>query len=151
MSDNDKLTTQRIRAKLERDHRIPHPVEIAVGSRAGTVTLRGTVSSLQQRRAAAEIARNVSGVREVEDELRIDPRDRWIDAETGGAALQALMSDEHVPAERIRVRVADGWLTLKGEVRHQHESDAAFELVRGLPGVGGITNEIRVITAGIDG
>jgi osmotically-inducible protein OsmY len=150
MSD-DKLITQRTRATLERDSRIPHPAEIAVASRAGTVTLRGTVSGLRQRRAAAEIARNVPGVREVEDQLGVDPRDRWIDAEVGGVALQALMADEQVPAERIKVRVADGWLTLKGEVQHQHESDAAFELVRGLPGVGGITNEIKVITAGIDG
>jgi hypothetical protein len=33
------------------------------------------------------------------------------------------------------------------EVRHQHESDAAFEDVAKLEGVGGITNAIRVVTA----
>jgi osmotically-inducible protein OsmY len=37
--------------------------------------------------------------------------------------------------------------TLKGQVRHQDESDAAFEDVSGLEGVGGITNEIKVVTA----
>lgn len=47
--------------------------------------------------------------------------------------------------------VADGWLTLKGEVKHQLDSDAAFEAVSGLRGIGGITNEIKVISAGIDG
>jgi osmotically-inducible protein OsmY len=148
---DDNLITQKTRATLEHDNRMPHPAEIAVASRAGTVTLRGTVSSLHQRRAAAEIARSVPGVREVEDEIRIDPRDRWIDAEVRGLALQALMSDERVAADRVEVRVADGWLTLKGEVKHQHESDAAFESVRGVPGVGGITNDIKVIMAGIDG
>jgi len=148
---DDKVITEETRATFERDSRIPNPAEIAVSSRAGTVTLRGTVSSLQQRRAAVEISRSLQGVREVEDELKIDPRDRWMDAEVRGAALQALMSNERVPADRIDVSVADGWLTLKGEVKHQHESDAAFESVRRLPGVGGITNEITVITAGIDG
>ena len=43
--------------------------------------------------------------------------------------------------------VADGWVTLNGEVRHQHESDAAFEDVAKLEGVGGITNAIKVVTA----
>lgn len=61
------------------------------------------------------------------------------------------MSNEQVPAERIDVAVDDNWLTLKGEVKHQDETDAAFEAVRRLPGVGGIINEIKVITAGIDG
>ena len=37
------------------------------------------------------------------------------------------------------------------EGQHQYESNAAFEAVSGIPGVGGITNEIRVITAGVDG
>ena len=61
------------------------------------------------------------------------------------------VSNEQVPAERIDVAVDDGWLTLKGEVKHQYETDAAFEAVRRLPGVGGIINEIKVITAAVDG
>ena len=73
------------------------------------------------------------------------------DNEIRGAALQALISDADAPADRIDVTVAAGWLTLKGEVKHQYESDAAFEAVRRLPGVGGITNKIKAITAGIDG
>jgi osmotically-inducible protein OsmY len=58
------------------------------------------------------------------------------------------MSNDAVPADRIDVTVANGWLTLKGEVKHQHENDAAFESVSALSGVGGIANEIKVITAG---
>ena len=42
----------------------------------------------------------------------------------------------------------NAWLTLKGEVKDQSASDAAFAAVSALPGVGGITNEIKVITAG---
>jgi hypothetical protein len=42
-------------------------------------------------------------------------------------------------------------LTVKGEVKHQSQSDAAFDAVRRLRGIGGITNKIVVITAGIDG
>ena len=60
------------------------------------------------------------------------------------------MSSDEVPADRIDVIVANGWLTLKGEVEHQSENNAAFEIVCRLP-VGGITNEIKVVTAGVDG
>jgi len=38
-------------------------------------------------------------------------------------------------------------VTLRGQVRHQAESDAAFEDMFGLEDVGGITNEIKVVTA----
>jgi osmotically-inducible protein OsmY len=120
---------------------------VAVSEREGTVTLRGTVRSLHQRRAAVEVARSVPGVLAVEDGLRVDPRDRFHDAEIRGAALQALMSSARVP-ESVDVNVADGWLTLKGRVKHQSESDAAFEAVSELPGVGGVTNRIVVVTAG---
>ena len=145
---NENLITDEIRATLERDDRVPHPAEVAVSERHGTVTLRGSVGSLHQRRAIAKIARAVPGVLAVEDDLRLDPRDRWQDNEIRGAALQALMSNDAMPAERIDVTVANGWLTLRGEVKHQYENDAAFEAVSALLGVGGITNEIKVITAG---
>ena len=147
----DRLITDEIRATLERDDRVPHPAEVAVSERHGTVTLRGSVGTPHQRRAIVKIARAVPGVVAVEDELSVDPRNRWQDNEIRGAALQALMSNDAVPADRIDVTVANGWLTLKGEVKHQHDNDAAFEAVHRLPGVGGITNEIKVITAGIDG
>jgi osmotically-inducible protein OsmY len=137
-----------IRARYERDPRIPHADQLAVSERVGTVTLRGTVRSLHQRRVAVELAKSVRGVRAVQDELVVDPRDRWADDEIRGAALQALMSSRDVPADLIEVRVADGWLTLSGQVKHQSESNAAFEAVSGLHHVGGITNKIQVITAG---
>ena len=142
---------EQIRASLASDARIHHPAEIAVSERAGNVTLRGTVAGPHQRRTAVEIARSVSGVTAVDDQLRIDPHDDVRDGELRGAALQALMSDPAVPEDRVDVRVSAGWVTLKGEVAHQADSDAAFAAVSALAGVGGITNEIKVITAGVDG
>ena len=150
MSD-DHVIVDEIRVALEQDSRLPHPTEVAVSEQAGTVTLRGSVASPGQRRAAVRIAKAVAGVRHVEDELRVDPRDRFADDQVRGVAIQALMCDSEVPEDRIEVGVVDGWLTLDGEVKHQYESNAAFEAVSGVPGVGGITNEIKVITAGIDG
>jgi osmotically-inducible protein OsmY len=137
-----------IRARYAVDDRLPHPAEVAVVVRNGTVMLRGTVRSLHQRRTAIEVARTVDGVRAVMDDLKVDPRDHFYDAEIRGMALQAIMSRSDVPDEQLDLTVANGWLTLEGQVRRQADSDAAFDAVSGLPGVGGITNEIEVVAAG---
>ena len=145
---DEQVISDEIRARYARDPRIPHPAEVAVSARNGTVTLRGKVGSPRQVHAAVEIAKSVRGVRAVYDELSVDPRDMWEDNEIRGAALQALMSTADVPADQIDVYVSAGWLTLRGQVKHQYDSNAAFEVVSALPGVGGITNEIKVVTAG---
>jgi osmotically-inducible protein OsmY len=145
---NHIMIVDQVRAAFERDPRLPHPMEVAVSEQGGTVTLRGSVGSFHQRHAAVQIARSVRGVRGVEDELWVDMQDHWEDDEIRGAALQALSSDPDVPDDRIDVSVDAGWLTLKGEVRHQSESNAAFEIAARIPGVGGITNRIEVVTAG---
>jgi len=137
-----------IRDALLRDPRIPDPAEIAVDEEAGAVTLRGTVGSFSQRRAAVSDSKNTPGVYDVYDELqvRLLSDSRRADSEIRGIALQILMWDTEVPTEMIDVHVSDGWITLSGEVSYQFESDAAYDDVADLFGVTGITNEITVIT-----
>ena len=48
--------------------------------------------------------------------------------------------------DEVDVKVVSSWLTLRGRVKHQRESDAAFAAASGVPGVGGITNEITVVS-----
>jgi osmotically-inducible protein OsmY len=137
-----------VKAALARDSRVDHDQAIAVYASAGVVTLRGTVESVKQRHAAVEDAHSVAGVDAVYDELDLrplphDPRDD----EIRGTALQLLTRDPRIRETTVDVEVADAWVTLKGEVRHQQESDAAFEDVEQLEGVGGITNAIKVVTA----
>ena len=131
---------------LDLDPRIPSPVEIAVSADGGAVTLRGTVERFSQRRAAAQDARNIDGVYEVDDQLKVnlEGADRREDDEIRGVALQALIWDTEVPSDAIDVKVEDGWITLKGDVGFQFQSDAAYDDVASLYGVYGVTNEIRV-------
>jgi osmotically-inducible protein OsmY len=135
-----------VRAALAHDERIPSPSEMAVSIDDGRATLRGTVGSFAQRRAAASDTRNVEGVYDVNDELqvRILDEERREDADIRGAALQALMWDVELPAESIDVKVDKGRITLKGHVGHQYQSDAAYNDVASLYGVHDITNEIKV-------
>ena len=133
-------------ASLELDPRIPDPLELAVAAQGGIVTLRGTVESFAQRRAAVQDARRVDRVYEVDDQIKVNllGADRRGDDEIRGAALQGLIWDVDVPAERIEVKVSDGWVTLSGDASYQYQSDAAYDDVASLYGVIGITNAIKV-------
>jgi len=133
-------------ASLDLDPRIPDSLEIAVSVEGGIVTLRGTVESFGQRRAAVHDTRNVDGVDEVDDQLKVSLRgsDRRDDDEIRGAALQNMIWDVEVPVDAVDVKVDDGWVTLTGDASYQFESDAAYDDVASMYGVVGITNEIRV-------
>ena len=143
---NDRVIDD-VRTELASDPRLPYSGEIAVESFGDTVTLRGTVGSFAQRRAAVADARRTRGVVDVYDELdvRILDRDRREDAEIRGAALQRLSWDSEIPGDYLDVHVDDGWLTLKGDVDFQFQSDLAFDDVSRLHGVTGVTNEIKVV------
>ena len=147
MSTNTSIDDD-IRAALVIDPRIPDPEQIAISTEAGAATLRGTVGSLGQRRAAVADARAVEGVYDVDDELKVRLMDesRRSDADIRGIALQILMWDVDVPVESVDVKVSDGWVTLSGDVTYQFECDAAYDDVASLVGVFGVTNDITVNT-----
>ena len=136
-----------VRTELASDPRLPYADEIAVEAYGGAVTLRGTVGSFAQRRAAVADARRTRGVFDVYDEIgvRLMNDDRRKDAEIRGAALQRLTWDPQIPGDYIDVQVKDGWVTLKGEVDHQYQSDIAFDHVASLYGVTGVTNDIETV------
>ncbi|MFJ6198482.1 BON domain-containing protein [Micromonospora sp. NPDC092111] len=122
------------------------PNEIGVAVAAGVVTLTGRVDSYARRWAAQRCAHRVRGVRAVADDLEVrlpglDGRD---DAELGVAAVRALEWDSFVPAERLDVTVADGWLMLRGEVEYGYQRRTAEQELRRLRGVRGVTNLVEV-------
>jgi len=149
MENHDPEVRARVLAALADDPRLPSPDEIAVDVYDGTVTLRGTVGSFRQKRAALADARRAVGVRNAYDELdvRLLDEDRRKDAEIRGHALQRLIWDSRLPGNYIDVHVHDGWVTLKGDLDAQYQSDAAFTDVASLHGVTGVTNKITVTEA----
>jgi osmotically-inducible protein OsmY len=132
--------------RLDGDPRITDSTEIAVSANGGIVTLRGTVASLSQRRAAAEVANKIHGVHEVDNQIEVNlpSVDSHADDEIRGVALQLLIWDTDVPSDSVDVEVENGWVTLKGNVTHQSQSDAAYDDVASMDSTSGITNEIVV-------
>jgi hypothetical protein len=96
----DSELVENVTDELFFDPRITDIGGIAVSATEGAVTLRGTVRSFHQKRAAAAAARRVQGVTSVNNELqvRLLTEARRDDADIRAAALQALMLDSLVPA-----------------------------------------------------
>jgi osmotically-inducible protein OsmY len=142
----DTSLADAVMANVGSDPRIPDSLEISVAANDGIVTLRGTVESFSQRRAAAQDAKLVDGTFDLDNQLKVSlsGANRRDDDEIRGAALQNLVWDVDVPSDFVDVKVDDGWVTLKGDVSYQFESDAAYDDVASLYGVIGVTNEITI-------
>jgi osmotically-inducible protein OsmY len=143
---NDRQLEDDLRAELEWDPKIPNPTEISVAAHAGHVTLRGTATSLHERRAAVAAAKRVDGTFDVDDQLKVRLMDGLAhdDAEVRGAALQALQWNAQVPAASIDVAVDVGHVTLSGHVDWPYQKHAAEETVAAMVGVIDVRNDIAV-------
>jgi osmotically-inducible protein OsmY len=119
---------------------------IGVAVDDGVVTLTGHVSSYAQKVAAEAAVRRVRGVRAIAQEIEVrypsDPKTS--DDEIAKRALNGLRWDVTVPAEKIKLTVNKGLVTLTGEVQGFYERRAAETAVRNLTGVTGIINNITI-------
>jgi osmotically-inducible protein OsmY len=120
---------------------------IIVDVEEGIVVLSGTVDSVEQRRGAERAAKRVYGVRAVADELALKrSRDGELpDTDLAREAVWALeIHNSEVRADRIQVKVCEGWVTLEGVVYSSHQKEAAEAAIGHLAGVRGVTDEITV-------
>ncbi|MCZ7378646.1 BON domain-containing protein [Micromonospora sp. WMMC250] len=142
---DDQRIQRDVLAQLAWDAQL-QPNEIGVSVDEGVVTLTGFVDGAARGWAAIRCAQRVRGVRAVADEIevRLPGTPGRTDGEVAIAAARALEWDSFVPAERLDVTVANGWLMLRGEVEFGWQRRAAEGAVRRLDGVRGITNLIEV-------
>ncbi len=118
--------------------------DIGVSVHEDIVTLRGYVGSYAQKMMAEQAALRVYGVRGVANDIDVHVLSGFqrTDTELAHAAVTALAWNTKVPSDRVTVTVADGWLALNGMVDWQYQKDAAARVVRDLPGVKGVDNNI---------
>src|ERR1700753_4150906 len=82
---------------------------IAVSADNGTITLRGTVGSLREKREAKKAAQRVYGGVSVDNQLQVGllTENGRLDADVRGDVLQALALDSLVP-KSVDAKVSDG-------------------------------------------
>ena len=118
---------------------------IAVKAHDGRITLRGTVGSFREKRAAERAARRVYGVTALDNELQVSllTESRREDADLRGDVLQALMLDSLVP-ETVDAKVDDGLVTLTGTAGWQYQRDEAEYVTGNVWGVVDVDDDIRI-------
>lgn len=118
--------------------------KIGVTADHGVITLSGTVRTYSERWRAETVSKRVFGVEAVANEIEVKLPDRITpdDANIAQRALSALDWNVAVPKGRVKVTVAQGWITLEGEVEWYYQKNAAEDAVRNLMGVRGITNAL---------
>jgi len=116
--------------------------EIGVTVDESVVTLRGDVGSYAEKQAAERVTLHVYGVKAVANDLnvRLVSGHERTDTEIAQAAVAALKWNTVVPANRVTVTVANGWVTLNGTLDQYHQNAAAERAVRDLTGVKGVSN-----------
>ncbi|MBF9134895.1 BON domain-containing protein [Plantactinospora sp. S1510] len=145
MARSDVDIQREVLAELGWDARV-RASEIGVSVKSGIATLTGWVDSYAKKWAAERTAHRIRGIRAVANdiEVRLPGDAERHDPDIATAASRALEWDEFVPVEQIEVTVANGWLTLRGEVERGYQKRAAERSVRRLTGVRGVTNLIAV-------
>lgn len=131
--------------ELARDSRIGSR-DIAVSVRDGVVTLAGFVHGFGEKSQAELAARSVAGVAALANdiEVRLPLIGRTPDPEIAREVLARIQSAMPASRERIRVRVADGRVTLEGEVGSYDQRRGAEDLARTVKGIRSISNDIFV-------
>ena len=121
--------------------------KIGVATDNGVVTLTGHVRTYSEKSAAERIAKRVKGVDALANdiEVRLASGSERDDTDIAKAALEALRWNVALPRDKVKVTVTNGWLRLEGEVDWDYQRRVAFDAVRGLHGVRGVTDDIAII------
>jgi len=157
----DAWLTAKIQAKYFVDDEVKAR-DIDVTTQNGVVTLSGVVEDEAERRQAVALARSTDGVRDVTDQLRVDPEaaksaarplplpnirpigpidaDPWITTK-----VQAkYFLDPAIKGLSINVNTDKGVVTLKGTVPDEQAKQEAERIARETDGVSKVVNELLV-------
>lgn len=140
---SDATLREDVMFELKYDPKITSP-DIAVAVKDGVATLTGYASSYWEKDAAEKAAKRVYGVKAVANEIQVKLGITRTDPEIARDAVHELESHVSIPADKIKVTVKSGWVTLEGTVDWQYQKTLAESSIKRLKGVLGVTNNIEV-------
>jgi osmotically-inducible protein OsmY len=143
LAKSDSAIREDVMFELKYDPKITSP-DIAVAVKDGVATLSGYASSYWEKDAAEKAAKRVYGVRGVANDIQVKLGITRTDPEIARDAVHELESHVSIPADKIKVTVKAGWVTLEGTVDWQYQKTLAESAVKKLKGVLGVTNNIEV-------
>ena len=116
----------------------------------GVVTLTGTAHTYTAYKAAERAAFRVAGVRAVANEMLVNLAGNDIvdDAAIATKIADAFESNALIP-KGVRIRVAQGGVTLEGTVEWQYHRNVAEKTARAIRGVNWVSNLIEIVQPAI--
>jgi osmotically-inducible protein OsmY len=144
LTRSDDYIREDVLSELKWDPKLTSPGDIAIAVKDGVVTLSGFVNNYFEKDAAEKAAKRVYGVRGVANDIEVKLATTRTDPEIARDAVHELESHISVPADKIKVTVKNGWVTLEGSAEWQYQKTLAESAVKKLRGVVGVTNNIEV-------
>jgi len=149
-SSGDPDTSRKVKTALGLSKRLAG-FDISANTSEGVATLSGQVPSEDIKSLAGEIARDTAGVKEVKNEISVDPstqpsseRVHIEDLEIRAAILEALAHSKELGGKNIDVKVENRSVTLSGSTETTAQRNGAEQIARATDGVAGVTNNLAV-------
>jgi len=145
---DDSVLTSKVKVALI-DDPMTKAGQINVETFRGVVQLGGFVDNAQQKEQATKVARSVTGVQEVRNDLRISTPQatagQVVDDGTITASVKSkLIEDSTTKAHQINVETQKGVVQLAGFVDTTSAKARAGELANSVDGVAQVRNDLEI-------
>jgi len=131
--------------------------DLSVGMDKGVATLSGAVPSDVERELAEAIAMNISGVKSVENEIKVDPElamrtrpdsvQKIMDATTTAAVKNRLLASKSVHEMDVKITTKNGIVSLSGTVATLPQKNMAEQIAYDTRNVQDVKNELKIADA----
>ena len=143
---SESALKQLIEHDLLHDARLSsQPIEVRIEN--GRATLRGKICSFRRKLAAQQIVAAYDGIRDVYNELTVEPSQIDSDDDVAVRVRSALDASADIQKEAVTVAVSGGKVTLNGNVASHWERVVAEDISRGVRGVRDVVNLLLVDAA----
>lgn len=145
---DDSVLTAKVKAALIEDP-VTKARDINVETYRGVVQLGGFVDTSEQKSRAGEIARDVGGVQEVRNDLRVSSPQATVGQVVDDSALTAavkgkLIADQTMQSYKVNVETQKGVVQLTGFVDSADAKSRAADIARSVNGVRDVRNDLEV-------
>jgi hyperosmotically inducible periplasmic protein len=155
---SDAGITAQVKAAFALSKRIS-AYEIGVKTKDGVVTLTGQSPSEIDRELAGNVARDTTGVKQVDNQIRVEPglkpsdvslreSARVTDLEIHAYLRERLAASEFLSGNEINVSVKDRVVTLTGRTQTPRQKTGVEQLARSIPNVADVVNQLTVTNPG---
>jgi hyperosmotically inducible protein len=134
-------------------HRNVSAGKTAIEVKDGIVTLKGEASSAAQSELTAEYAKDIDGVKEVKNEIKVvatpEPAERTAEEKLDDASVTAqvktaLLTHRSTSSVKVKVVTRDGKVSVTGIAKNAAEKALVTKLIGDIRGVTSVKNEMTV-------